>query len=110
MTLTNAIMDCPAQNCEQLASELIGRVSGETLIRCHEPLAGTAPMLMLSGVTPQSGWPQYAVTHCPAALARTTICRGTAQSATRKYAKSSSFGESGSESPAIVVRYTPLPA
>jgi UDP-N-acetylenolpyruvoylglucosamine reductase len=39
MTQTSAIMDCPAQNCEQLASELVGRVSGDTLVRCHEPLA-----------------------------------------------------------------------
>jgi len=39
MTQTSAIMDCPRQNCESLASELGGRVSSETLIRCHEPLA-----------------------------------------------------------------------
>ena len=39
MTQTSAIMDCPPQDCESLASELGRRVCSETLIRCHEPLA-----------------------------------------------------------------------
>src|SRR6266516_7338921 len=39
MTPTSANPDCPAQNCEQLARELGGRVSGGTRVRCHEPLA-----------------------------------------------------------------------
>jgi UDP-N-acetylenolpyruvoylglucosamine reductase len=39
MTQTSAIMDCPGQSCEQLAGELAGRVSSETVVRRHEPLA-----------------------------------------------------------------------
>jgi len=39
MTPTTASTDCPAQNGEQLARELGGRVSGGTRVRCHEPLA-----------------------------------------------------------------------
>jgi UDP-N-acetylenolpyruvoylglucosamine reductase len=39
VTPTRAIPECPAQKCEPLARELGGRVSGETRVRCHEPLA-----------------------------------------------------------------------
>src|SRR6266550_3905501 len=39
MTPTTASTDCPAQNGEQLARELGGRLSGGTRVRCHEPLA-----------------------------------------------------------------------
>ena len=39
MTPTSANPDCLAENCEQLARELGGSVSGGTRVRCHEPLA-----------------------------------------------------------------------
>src|SRR5436190_23839419 len=39
MTPTSANPDCLAENCEQPARELGGRVSGGTRVRCHEPLA-----------------------------------------------------------------------
>lgn len=39
MTHSNAILERPAGNCAQLASELAQRVSPETLVRANEPLA-----------------------------------------------------------------------
>jgi UDP-N-acetylenolpyruvoylglucosamine reductase len=39
MTRTSAIVDRPAQDCEQLANELGRRLSSATRVRCREPLA-----------------------------------------------------------------------